>query len=598
MERSYDDYKDDVTNRIESVIDEMKAQPVLFIGTGLSIRYFGAPNWENLLRKMAKKDAIPRDYDYYDQTMGDEMEIADEFAELYNDWAWATGENGGRDHYPDELFSSDDPPDIYLKHSVSKLLESLTPESTNSLDGKHEKEVELLNEIQPHAVITTNYDTFLEDFVFTEYETIVGQTLVQEPFANIGEIYKMHGCVTNPSEIVLTDSDYKQFDETKPYLSAKLLTFFTEHPVLIVGYRPNDPNVKRILSDVNTVLSGTDRQANIFLVDWQENIPEQGQFNQERLIDVGNGDQMVVNYIQASDFDWIFETFSGGGEIKGINSKLLRKLMRHTYDIVVEEAPRREISVGTLESVANDKQELLDILGIAPVDADSPPTVGEANSPSSIAEAGVPVGKLISNNEVDDLQDTLRVATEIWQEYTVLIKQRPAVYTFYNQREELDLQNEEIEFLFQTSLVNLIQGSEWLIRYDGNMDDILSNLNEILDGENIATLERNLLALGREEQLRNIIETDEGSSHYSNAEDYADICDLEPGERIKEYTGKSIRFNDEDYSIDELMSGNISVSDLLDDIISSLIENDEGDTRRALRKIEMVRIANSPLASE
>lgn len=598
MERSYDDYKKDVISRIESVIDDMKAQPVLFIGTGLSIRYFGAPNWENLLRKMAEKDAIPRDYEYYDQTIGDEMEIAGEFADLFNDWAWTSGENGGRGKFPDELFTSDAPPDIYLKYSVSELLKGLTPESTKSLDDKHEKEVELLNEIQPHAVITTNYDRFLESFVFSEYETIVGQTLVQEPFANIGEIYKVHGCVSNPAEIVLTASDYERFDATKPYLSAKLLTLFTEHPVLIVGYRPNDPNVKRILSDVNSVLSGTDRQANIFLVDWEEDLPEEGQFNQERLIDVGEGDQMVVNYIQATEFDWIFEAFSGGGEIKSVNSKLLRKLMDNTYDIIVEEAPRREISVGTLESVADNKQELLDILGIAPVDADSPPSVSGADDPSSIAEAGAPVGQLIRENEVDDLQEKLRVAVEIWEEYDVLIKQRPAVYTFYNQREDLDLENDEIEFLFQTSLVNLIQGSEWLIRYDGDIGDILTDLNRILDGQNIATLERNLLALGREEQLREISGTEEGTSHYSNAEAYADMCELEPRERIKEYTGESIRFDDEDYSIDELMSGNISVNTLLDDIISSLIENDDGDNRRALRKVEMARIANSPLASE
>jgi len=598
MERSYEEYKDDVIGRIESVIDDMKSQPVLFIGTGLSIRYFDAPNWENLLRKMAEMDAIPRDYDYYDQTVGDEMAIAGEFADLFNDWAWTEGENGGRDHYPEEIFTSDAPPDIYLKHSVSELLRDLTPESTNSLEDKHEKEVELLNVIQPHAVITTNYDTFLEDFVFTEYETVIGQTLVREPFANIGEIYKVHGCVNNPAEIVLTDSDYRRFDATKPYLSAKLLTFFTEHPVLIVGYRPNDPNVKRILSDVNSVLSGTDRQANIFLVDWEKSIPDTGQFNQERLIDVGNGDQMVVNYIQANDFDWIFEAFSGGGEIKGINSKLLRKLMRHTYNIIVEEAPRREISVGTLESVVDDKQELLDILGIAPLDADSPPSVSETDDPSSIAEAGVPVGQLISDNEVDDLQDKLRVAVEIWDQYDVLIKQRPAVYTFYNQREDLDLDDDEIEFLFQTSLVNLIQGSEWLIRYDGDLDRLLTGLNQILDGQNIATLERNLLALGREEQLREIIETDEGSSSYSNAEVYAENCEFEPEERVKVYTGEIIRFDDHDYSVDELMSGNISVNNLLDEIISSLIENDDGDTRRALRKIEMLRVANSPLASE
>ena len=117
--------------------------------------------------------------------------------------------------------------------------------------------------------------------------------------------------------------------------------------------------------------------------------------------------------------------------------------------------------------------------------------------------------------------------------------------------------------------MNLIQGSEWLIRYGGDIDELLTGLDGILDGENIATLERNLLALGREEQLRNIIGTEVGGSSHSNAEAYADICELEPGERIKEYTDEVIRFEDDHYSIDELISGSTSVNALLDEIIAS-----------------------------
>jgi hypothetical protein len=597
MDRDYEDYKSDIEDRIEGVISSMKSQPILFVGTGLSIRYFGAPNWEGLLEEMADTEAIEREYEYYDQTIDSKPKIASEFAEMYNYWAWEDGESGGRDHYPPWVFSSEAPTDIYLKYSVSDLLRDKIPDGSPNIPKKHEKEIELLNEIQPHAVITTNYDTFLEDFVFPEYEPIIGQTLVQEPFANIGEIFKIHGCVTRPAEIVLTEGDYEEFDEKKAYLSAKLLTFFTEHPVLIVGYEPNDPNVKRILSDVNSVLSGTDRQPNIFLVDWEENLPDEGSFNQERLIDVGDGDQMVVNYIKASDFDWIFDSFASSGEIKAINSKLLRKLLDNTYDIIRDEAPRREIAVGKLESVANDKEQLLDILGIAPLDADSPPGIGDG-TPSSIAEAGVPVGAIIRNEDAVDLEEKLSVAVECWNDYGLLFEQREVVYTFYNQRSELSPTNEELEFLFRSSLVNVIQGSEWLIRYDGDLDDLLSEMPEILDGRSGPALERNLLALGKADLLREISETELADSSYSRAEEYADACDREPGERIKLYTDDEIRFNDNDYSIDDLLSGSLSISDLFDEIITSLTEDDDGDTRRALRKIEMVRIANSPLCAE
>jgi len=62
----------------------------------------------------------------------------------------------------------------------------------------------------------------------------------------IGEIFKIHGCITDPAGIVLTDDDYEDWNNKKKYLSAKLLTYFLEHPVLIIGYSAQDPNVLSI----------------------------------------------------------------------------------------------------------------------------------------------------------------------------------------------------------------------------------------------------------------------------------------------------------------------------------------------------------------
>ncbi|MFC7057845.1 SIR2 family protein [Halovenus salina] len=591
MQRKYENYKTEIQNRIEQTISELNTQPVLFIGTGLSIRYFGAPSWEGLLREMAESDAVVRDFEYYQQTLDSEEEIGEEFAELYKEWAWPEDSSDERDEFPSWLYDPENETDIFLKYSIAEYLKSLIPDSVSELSERDMNEIKLLEEIQPHAVITTNYDTFLEDFVYTDYEKVIGQTLIREPFANIGEIFKIHGCTSDPSNLVLTSSDYEEFDSEKAYLSAKLLTFFTEHPVLIAGYRPNDPNVKRILSDVNSVLSNTDRQANIFLLKYKEDVPEKGDFNKETLIDVGDGEQMVVNHIIADDFDWVFESFTKGGEVKGVNIKLLRKLLNNTYDIIQEEAPRREIAVDTLESVADDKEELLDILGIAPVGEDTP---SAERSPSSISEAGVPIGKIIRNDDVSDLQDLLDDAVESWEDYRVLIEDREAIYPFYNQRKDLELTNIQIEFLFESSITNIVQGSEWLIRYDGDIDDLLSDKLEILDGRSIAALERNLLALGKEEKLREISETQIAESALSSAEEYASLCDSSAEERIKAYTGDVVRYDD-NYEVDNLLSGSTDVIDLLDDIIKTLIEDDDSSHRTALRKVELIRIVNSPL---
>ncbi len=47
-----------------------------------------------------------------------------------------------------------------------------------------------------------------------------------------------------PLSLVLTQGDYEAFETDKKYLSAKLLTYFAEHPLLFIGYGANDPNIR------------------------------------------------------------------------------------------------------------------------------------------------------------------------------------------------------------------------------------------------------------------------------------------------------------------------------------------------------------------
>ena len=304
---------------------------------------------------------------------------------------------------------------------------------------------------------------------------------------------------------------------------------------------------------------------------------------------------MVVNYIIAKDFGWIFESFSKSGEISGVNTKLLRKLLNNTYEIIREEAPQKEISVGTLETVAN-KDELLDIVGIAPLGSGAS-SVGTNGSPNSAAEAGVPVEQIISNNSTNDLNNILQVAVNTWQDYDVLVEKRDAIYEFYNERTNLDLSDESAEFLFRSSISNIIQGSEWMIRYNGEIDSLLSGVTEILDGQTVAAYERNLLALGDEGKLREISETELSTSAWSSAEEYADYCDMESTDRIKQYTNDVVRFDGDNYPVNDLVSGSENLSDLFSEVVEALVEEDDSDTRRALREIELIRIVNSPLCA-
>jgi hypothetical protein len=95
-------------------------------------------------------------------------------------------------------------------------------------------EIELLRRIRPHSVITTNFDRFLE-IAFPDLTPIVGQSILHGTQVLFGEIFKIHGCISDPNSLVFTKRDYDEFARKKQYLSAELLTYFSEHPLLFIG---------------------------------------------------------------------------------------------------------------------------------------------------------------------------------------------------------------------------------------------------------------------------------------------------------------------------------------------------------------------------
>ncbi|MFP9190786.1 SIR2 family protein [Natrialbaceae archaeon A-CW1-1] len=584
MRGSYEEYKTRVQEDIESCVQRLKSQPILFAGAGTSIRYFGGPSWDDLLEHLSESEAIDRSFEYHLQDKEHDMpKIGSEFAESYNKWAW-----DNKNEYPAWVFNRNAPKDIYIKYSISDYFSETAPDNLGEINNKYAEEIELLQEIQPHAVITTNYDQFLE-LVYPDYHPVVGEKLISEPYSYIGEIYKIHGCVSRPTEMVLTEEDYVDFIEEQRYLSAKLLTYFTEHPVLIVGYEPDDKNVKRILSDVKKVLDEY-TSSNIFLVDYDPNIPDTGTFDQEKLIEVGDGEQMIVNYIRAADFEWIFDAFASGGEITGVNVKLLRRLMKNTFEIVTKDAPKREINFEQLKSSSEEKERLATLFGIAPLDGTGIDFSDQGVS-VRLDDEGMPVDGIVTDDPVEDINAKLATAVSSWQSNGAVISERKPIYTFYHRRSELELDNRRSEFLLRSSFKNYLHGSVWIETFDGDTTQLLRDARNEIDGRSLTAYERVLLGLGKKEVLEEISEDDDWDFISSNASEYASLCGEDPLDRAMAYTGSSIKLNGQRHDVGDLFEDQDTIDELLDDVVNSLIQNDDEVKRASLRNIEMIKIA-------
>ena len=126
-------------------------------------------------------------------------------------------------------------------------MKDLGPTRGSYGSGELDAEISALKAMSPHAIVTTNYDELIEP-LFPDYERVIGQTILRHPYLSIGEIFKIHGCVSKPTSLVLSKEDYDTFNTDKKYLSTKLLTYFAEHSFVLVGYSATDPNIKNVLT--------------------------------------------------------------------------------------------------------------------------------------------------------------------------------------------------------------------------------------------------------------------------------------------------------------------------------------------------------------
>lgn len=354
-------YNQRMDSKIRDVLLNFECQPILFIGSGIPRRYFNAPTWMDLLKIiMSEIPSCNGKFEYYNQKhSGDPIAIGSELSNLVFEWAWGDGKK----FFSEELFLKGVNKDCFIKFLVCNYLKKITPESKNeSLISN--KEISALSSIRPHAIITTNYDLFLE-VIFEGYVPITGQTIIRYNTNSFGEIFHIHGDISDPESIVLTSSDYHDWQEKKKYISAKLLTYFAEHPVFIFGYGLGDQNVKEILRDIGELVADENGLIeNVYQIIWKQDLPKNPP---EQSVFTVDGKEFRINAIYATNFQWIFEALKSQSALTSINPKLVRALAARTMKLIRHDIPSGSVEVDydILERVANQDTELPKLLGIA-----------------------------------------------------------------------------------------------------------------------------------------------------------------------------------------------------------------------------------------
>lgn len=361
----YQRYVEEISEDITETVQAMGCQPILFIGSGLPRRYMGAPSWDELLGHLANQcSAIEKGLGFYKQSLKTPMKIGEEFARLYQEWAWGVGHN----EFPESMFGEDVNAQSYLKFKVADFLESITPASRSQLGGAELKaEIEALRSIKPHAIITTNYDRMIE-MIFPDHESIVGQQILRGQQFAVGEIYKIHGSTEQHDSIVFTQTDYDEFSKKKKFLSAKLLTFFNEHPLLFIGYSASDPNIRSILSDIDQALPEKGGVIpNVYILEWNAGLTDDSSPARDKLIATEDERSVRVKLIEAADFGWVFNAFAANPVLNDVNPRVLRALIARSYNLVRHDIPTMTIEADfkMLNQAVEDSNSFAKLFGIA-----------------------------------------------------------------------------------------------------------------------------------------------------------------------------------------------------------------------------------------
>jgi SIR2-like domain len=361
----YERYVAEIREDITNVVQTFGCQPILFVGSGLSKRYMNAPSWDELLARLASDcSAIDKGIGYYKQSLQTPMRIGEEFARLYQAWAWDKGHN----EFPEAMFKDHVAAQSYIKYKISSIIQEYSPGSTSSLKkGKNTDEIDAFQKIKPHAIITTNYDQMLE-MLFPDHTPVIGQKILKGQNFAVGELYKIHGCVSEHDSIVFTQSDYDHFEKKKKFLSAKLLTFFNEHPLIFIGYSATDPNIRSILSDIDEALPEKGGIIpNVYILDWNEKLDAESAPPRDKVISTGDDRSIRVKLIEASDFKWVFDAFASNPALNDVNPRVLRALVARSYNLVRHDIPKMTVHADfqmLTESVENS-ESFAKLFGIA-----------------------------------------------------------------------------------------------------------------------------------------------------------------------------------------------------------------------------------------
>lgn len=298
---------------IREFISKYRNHPVLFVGTGISLRYLtNSYTWDGLLSKVAYELKGNNEF-YLDLKSNCEEngrykydKVASRLEAKFNEEL--ISDRNGKFKDINDIFYENMKQGLKVsrfKIYISKLLSVL------EFNNEKKEEVMELKKVRKNigSIITTNYDKLIEEIF--EFNPLIGNDiLLSNPY---GALYKIHGCVSDPGKTIITTEDYAQFNQKYELIRAQLLSLFIHNPIIFMGYNIGDDNIKSILKTIFTYIEPNSEEAdkirgNFLLVEYEkESLNED---ITEHDIDMEGFATIRINKIKTDNYTAIYKALS------------------------------------------------------------------------------------------------------------------------------------------------------------------------------------------------------------------------------------------------------------------------------------------------
>ncbi|MFA6009669.1 MAG: SIR2 family protein [Desulfobacteraceae bacterium] len=352
-----------LTEAIIEKLNKFESTPFLFVGSGLSLRYINAETWEGLLRKFADITTDNKDYSYeiYKESVKQQSIEPLTQSSLMPKIAGLIEKDFNLKWFQDKKF-------IKNRENFGNIAkQGVSPFKIEIADHFNKKKINYsqvnnselnilrrVGEKSVSGIITTNYDTLLEE-IFPGFQVFVGQDeLLFSANQSISEIYKIHGCCNNPKSIIITDQDYSNFNRKNIYLVSKLLTIFIEHPIVFLGYSLSDENIEEILKSIADCLNEENialLKERLFFVEWNNSDSKKDEISTFSK-SFGRTKSIDMTRIYVNDFSIIYHALLS--KKAKYNPRILRALKNDIYKLVLTNKPTQRMTVNINDSSTID----------------------------------------------------------------------------------------------------------------------------------------------------------------------------------------------------------------------------------------------------